>query len=476
VVCDAPATAAYLERLLDGTSPQRRPVSRWRILLGHLPGAVAHRAAFVALGAYRRLLASTLLGKPSIGHRYAILSFAYGRSFRRGYEDVVFGPLVPWLGAHGYAPAIIPLVIPPTSYAGAVRGMRAAGKTFLVPEVFEPWGGRILLALSSLLHPPAPLPAMIFHGMRVEEILVDDLIRDWKGRRALESRILGESVRRLCTGRMFEALTYPFENHAWEKAVCSAVRSVSGRTTLIGFQHSTIYSTLLNYFIAPCESTAPFLPHRIVTSGSRAHDLLAHSGYPGGMIRRGGAIRFLRGNEGAAPAPKSGPFTILVAPTVDINESTELIIRVLDACADLPEVQIVIRCHPDLPFDHIAPLLEQPLPRNATAGPGSMAQLQDAGVLVFASTSVAMEALSMGVPVIQITTMDPLIGNRFEGFSPSRMLQFAHNDGELRRMVDALRTSGITSGDRSQAQEIVRQFFGPVDETVYAQFLPENRG
>jgi hypothetical protein len=55
------------------------------------------------------------------------------------------------------------------------------------------------------------------------------------------------------------------------------------------------------------------------------------------------------------------------------------------------------------------------------------------------------------------------------------MLQFAHTDEELRRMVDILRTTELTAEDRSHAREIVQQFFGPVDEGVYAQFLPERK-
>ncbi|MDD1674648.1 MAG: hypothetical protein LUQ13_03300, partial [Methanomicrobiales archaeon] len=414
------------------------------------------------------------VGKPHPRGTYAILSFVYTHSFRNGYNDVVFGPLIPWLGKHGYAPSVIPLVIPPTAYVSAIRQMRGAGKEFLVPELFEPIGGRMVLAISSLLHPPPPIPPTLFHGIPVEEILEEDLIRDWAGRRTLESRILGGAMQRICARGALRTIAYPFENHIWEKAVCSAVRSRAEETLLIGFQHSTIYSTLLNYFIAPCEAVSPFLPHRIVTSGSRAHDLLLHSGYPPGMVRRGGAIRFLRNEGTTTPFQKRNvPFTILVAPTVDINESVELISRVLDACAGLEGVRIVIRCHPDLPFDRILPLLEHPLPGNATADPGDPARLSEAGVLVFSSTSVAMEALAAGIPVIQITTMDPLMGNRFEGIPPSGMLQFAGSDAELRQMVDSVRTMEVTPNDRKNALEIVQLFFGPVDEGVFSLFLPE---
>ena len=474
IIFDTPGIAAHMRRVLDAAHPSGMRVgSRLRLILRHLPRAVANRIAFVALGIYRRLTASVLLGKPDPSAPYAILSFVYDRSFRGGYEDVVFGPLLPWLEKRGLSPVIIPLVIPPTPYGTAIRQMRDAKRPFMVPEAYEPVGKRTLIALSSLFNPPPRIPRTLFHDIPVEEILEEDRIHDWAGRRVMESRILGESLGRIRAQGTFRVIAYPFENHIWEKAVCSSVRSVFPETFLIGFQHSTIYSTLLNYFIASCESGSPFLPHRIVTSGSRAHELLIHSGYPKGMVRSGGAIRFVR-EEGAANPPKKqeGPFTILVAPTVDRNESVELISRVVDACADLAGVRIVIRCHPDLPFDRIAPLLEHPLPANALAGGGHTIPLHEAGVLVFSSTSVAMEALAAGVPVIQITTMDPLTGNRFEGIPPSGMLQYARTDAELRQMVDTMRTADITTEDRARAQDIVRMFFGPVDEEVFSLFLP----
>ncbi len=53
------------------------------------------------------------------------------------------------------------------------------------------------------------------------------------------------------------------------------------------------------------------------------------------------------------------------------------------------------------------------------------------------------------------------------------MLQFADTNEELRRAVDALRAGGLTLGDREKAREIVSQFFGPVDDGVYALFLPD---
>jgi hypothetical protein len=194
------------------------------------------------------------------------------------------------------------------------------------------------------------------------------------------------------------------------------------------------------------------------------------------MVVMGGAVRFLRSEGEASPHDRGeGPFTILVASTVDPNESVELISRVLEACRDMDGVRIVIRCHPDLPFDRIAPLLGQGLPPHATATPGSPVQLREVNALVFSSTSVAVEALAAGVPVIQILTMDPLNGNRFEGIPPSKMLRTARTNEELRLMVDALRAEDITPRDRREAAEIAKLFFGPVDDGVYALFLPEGR-
>ncbi|MDD1676993.1 MAG: hypothetical protein LUQ40_04560, partial [Methanomicrobiales archaeon] len=196
VICDNPYIATHLQEVLRVAQvPGKRRKPRWLTLLGLLPVALASRIAFVILGTSRRIIASIVVGKPRSTGPYAILSFIYDRSFRNGYDDVVFGPLIPWLTQQGYPPSVIPLIIPPTPYGAAIRKMRGAGMTFLVPEVFEPIGGRTRYAIISLLHPPHRLPPSFFHGIQVEEILEEDLLRDWAGRRSLESRILGDAMK-----------------------------------------------------------------------------------------------------------------------------------------------------------------------------------------------------------------------------------------------------------------------------------------
>ena len=208
-----------------------------------------------------------------------------------------------------------------------------------------------------------------------------------------------------------EWLLYPYENKALEKMLLLAVRAASPQTHIVGYQHTSITRRHATFLFAPGEAAATPLPERIVTVGEVTRRYLeSHGRYPAGIFATGCALRQQRGSLLERRAAGGGKLRLLLALSSsrrELIQSVDFCRRALDADAGL---DLGVRPHPEFPLSLLPAGLRDWLGRGARdlSGSALAANLEWCDMVVYVSSSVALEALARGRPVINLTISDPL--------------------------------------------------------------------
>jgi hypothetical protein len=172
-------------------------------------------------------------------------------------------------------------------------------------------------------------------------------------------------------------VAWPWENHAWERDLVRTARCLGVRT--LGCQHATIGTLELNY------ADGDFLPDAIACSGPAGRDRLAGWGLPAERLWLGGAWRF-------PPMPRlahdpDGP--VFLALPVQRPVAAQML-----AAAAASGRRFLVREHPMTPVGFAqSPRLSR--------SPGPLAEAGVLSAVVFAATSVGLEAALGGLPVVR---------------------------------------------------------------------------
>ena len=220
------------------------------------------------------------------------------------------------------------------------------------------------------------------------------------------------------------------------------------------------------------------LPDLIITNGCYAARILKGSGYDADRVVCGGGLRqryLQEWFDGLPPRVhgRPGAKRIVVTPSIGYGETVELLRKAIDAFAAATDLSVVIKCHPSMPFQKIAPALGGvALPPHITVSKEPLrVLLRDADVLVYNGGAFpSVEALAAGVAVVHVQPefaldLDPLDACPELGLdarSPEEILACVR-----RRLSEGPEKAGEP---RERAHRVLRELIGKVDEDTYELF------
>lgn len=404
------------------------------------------------------------------------------RSFDKNgkFHDSYLGELAHHLRERGEEVVIVPYVLSTLSYSTALKNMQKSGEKFLLPYAFLGIKEILSIALNAAFPVPGKKEVPPFEGMDLSELIYDDRRRDWTGIRLVRDLALYNVVRGWKkSGVTINSFIYPFENQTWEKVFNIALREFYPETKTIGYQHSVLSKMLLNYFYSPSESEIIPLPDKIITNGRYLERLFKESGYDPQKVFCGGAIRYANILKESKMSIEDNvtktrqKFTILVTPSIERNEAAELVWKALGAFKDSEEYEVIIKCHPVMPYNKFARGLGvADLPKNFRLSQRPILELlKETSVLLYTSSTTSIEALAFGVPVIHVES-DFLIDRDPLDFVPDFVIS-AHSPEEIVKHVNGLSMDHekILSVKREKRQQLVGEVFGEVNDSVYDLFL-----
>ena len=205
----------------------------------------------------------------------------------------------------------------------------------------------------------------------------------------------------------FKCVIYPFENQPWEKCLCLAWKKEAPGARLIGYQHSSFGSLLLNYFLGKGEDSESPLPDRIIANGKLGVEALKKAGHPAASLANGGALRYeylqrLREGWASKEKPSSARPRILVGLSTSRAPCASLLENLLATFRESDGLDFLVKTHPDLPLNRI---FERPpeMPRWLHRPEKPLRALfEEADLFLFTPpTTTYWEAYLAGLPVLK---------------------------------------------------------------------------
>ena len=188
-------------------------------------------------------------------------------------------------------------------------------------------------------------------------------------------------------------VAWPFENHAWERALTREARSKG--TLTLGYQHSVVGRHMLNYSPASMPDGVAGLPDTVFCTGPSTRSQLLAWDIPDGKVVVGGALRF------ADPAcPRHDPAApVFVALPFDHVIADEMMAAIRNTAQT--DREFLVRDHPMTPY----PIQSQGSVRRAD---GPLDSVPAVSSVIYAATTVGLEALIAGLPTLRFRSRSKL--------------------------------------------------------------------
>lgn len=399
------------------------------------------------------------------------------RSFNANgeYRDNYFGDLALYLKNKGKKVFIIPYILYTVPYRATLKKIVSHPDRFLLAESFLTVPDVCRIFCKTLLNIPANKVYPLFEGLDISEAITNDLHTDWKGTGIAANLLLYEAVKRWKNaGIAIETFIFPYENQVWEKAYCLSLRKYYPSTRIIGYQHSTVSNMLLNHFFAREELPVLPFPDKLITTGRYTEKLFKESGYDPSKVICGGAIRYvyLLKKKNIHKRKEDKNPVILVAPSIDRNETIDLVWKVTRAFGQKKMYTVVFKFHPDCPYRFIAKEIGT-LPNHFIISEQPADKLlQDSSLLIYNITATSIEALALGVPVLHIKSDFVIDRDSLADFPASVRESVSTADEILKAAERLIKIDEHELARKKQLwSKVVAELFAPVDENTFDLFL-----
>lgn len=405
---------------------------------------------------------------------YILRTWVYSSSFSNGnkFSDSFFGRLPDFLIKEGKKLIILAGII--GNYRKIIKKIKNCKDYIIFPEEFFLNYTDVLRAVFDCYSNRLKLKHRVkFFDIDVTKIIQDELDNDY--RKFIRAELLQKYImKNLLKTFAVKIFTTTFENNPWEKVCFLTLRELSPSTKIIGYQHAVVTEASANMFISEEEADIIPIPDKIITVGEITKNIMARYGiYPENIIKAACALR----HEYIYKLNKKNFFIkkdkILIA-LEGVYECYKLVNLVFKALSDSKDYQIIIRPHPALPFNKIKKNLNFniDLYNNFFISNRSLKDdLMESDIVIYWGSTVAIEALLLGIPVIHvnlddIVSVDPL-------FESSYLKWIVNNERELRKAVSEIYALSYNDylDHYKKAQDYIKRYFQEVTEDRLFEFL-----
>lgn len=409
-------------------------------------------------------------GLSSEGAYYVIKSFVYDRSFtEKGYKDAFFGPVVEELSSRR---KIIIFVNILGSLNFCLDQIRKEKSHYIVPldlhiSLFE----ILCECWRACFYKIKTEKPCLFAGNDVGEIIEDEISRSLNEVDPYQA-LHYQATRKLAKDFKITEFLLTFENNPWERMSIMALREVSPSTKIIGYQHAVIPQSALNMFVSQEEIGQLPIPDRILTVGQEPKRIMDEYGcLPQETVQISCGLRF----EYLFKLPQFERKTerVILLALEGIVEVYQMVNFVIGQLKN-SDFKILIRPHPVLPVKAFKPMLDFDLDKMANVEISSSLSVKDdiekSCVVIYWGTTVALEALWMGRPVMHF---DMNLGLNYDPLFRCSHLKF-NMDTKKSLIVQLERILGMDQNkfikERDSAREYLQQYFYPISKENLSVF------
>ena len=353
------------------------------------------------------------------GSYYILRSFFYSKSINEKgeYHDSFFGVLPHYLTNKGIKLVVVARI--QGDYGKIVKQVRD-NEFLIIPEEFvlriaDP----IKVVIDCIRHKPNIKERMDFDGFDVSGIIQSEIDREFRRRGVFRTVLCQFYAKRLLEMIDVNTFTTTYENRPWEKIYFLAFQKWSGRSNTIGYQHSPLFKASIDMVIGKYERDIIPMPDTIITNGRISKGFLEQYGnYDPSRVKVGCALRYEVSFDGKL-MNRAGSNRILVVLGGVPSRAVELVHFVRQSLMKGEKYRVIIRAHPALPWEYIKSDLgcDMGLCGSISVSDNKSVgmDLESADIVMYDASSIAIEALRMGIPVIHVAlndllSFDPLVG------------------------------------------------------------------
>ena len=329
------------------------------------------------------------------------------------YRDTYFGPLRNYLENESVATATVGAVF--NHDVATIRMLKSCSHGNMLPlDAFTPVGELIVWAFRCTLlyfRKPRIKGNTTFDGMNVRPLIAACMKREFGTGNFLLNVWFYLSAGALASRIQSRAVLYPFENRSWEKMLVLAFRNRGSGFRLIGYQHASITPRHSSLFFSKGEWDVTPLPDAVVTTGEIPRSILIKIGrYPESRVRAGVALRQPPG-RGVLREEKKTLGQVLVILSSSVDEYVKSLLLLNEAFRGNNRYKVIIRNHPTIPLSAALNVLgPMEFDFQNSSSKSAAEDLQECDVVFYTSSTVALEALALGIPVVYLDLgdfMDP---------------------------------------------------------------------
>lgn len=390
------------------------------------------------------------------------------------YQDAYFGRLLEYAGGCGYN--VIVLAGIPANYRKAVRDIKCTKQLRGIPEEFF-LNYVDFLRLPFYFNLKVKLKEKVFfNGVDVTLIYEKEIANGYFCADYFKNLLRYFIAKKFALAVRFEVYIQTFENYAWEKLTILGIRETGSSGKILGFQHAFVSRNSFKYFPGESEKDIMPLPDRIITRGQITKDIMEKYGhYRPGILKVGCALR--QEYLGSIKPLKRKRFDRVVVPLTMVGYESALIMKFLYASglADT-DIKVIIRCHPAGLFESFKKYIHFNIPDNFIVSNEKSVQeeLSATDMVLYTWTTVAVEAMKMGLPVIYLDLLDPMyVDPLFECSSFKRTVRrTAELLSAMKEFYDM--SDSEFYHEQEMAQKYLMRDFYPVTEGNLTPFMSYN--
>lgn len=321
-----------------------------------------------------------------------------------------------------------------------------------------------------------PPQSLIFCDQEIGTLVRNMYRRDLLSYDAIYSFCVYYAFLRLARLFDIQSIVMTYENHPWERMAISAIRKAKPSTYITSYQHSVVNEAMLNMY--PGKDEVKFAPvaDQVLTVGEVTAQSMNHYGHYGKVpVTPACALRFSYLHS--LPVREVSVPKVLLVALSGIVRGAELLDYVLAQAHILQDWKIIIREHPALTIADLSYRnrrdykIESFMNIEVSRGRPLVDDLHKSKVVLYHSSTIALEALQMGIPVIYYDD------RRFLSFDPAQDCPYLHWQTDALHslaplLIDILK---VRDEDRimqaEQARQFVARYFYPVTPESLKKFV-----
>ena len=405
---------------------------------------------------------------------YAVRTWLDRRFLERDLlrQDAYFGRLPAFLKDKGQNVIFIVGIL--DKFCEVIRDIKQNKQTLIIPEEYFLNLRDFLFVIGCLLNGRLQIKNKIFFGgVETTDFYREELCRGRLNESFVRNVLSYQIARRFTKQLKLKTYIQTFENFAWEKLTVRGIKSVNTQIPILGFQHAFISRNSFKYFPGVAEKNSIPLPTKIITMGKRTKAILERYGCYNGQTQliEGCALRQeYIGKEGVLARKIHRQVLI---PLTMVKEEVSLTLDFLaQARLGQAKIKVLIRPHPATSFEQF--ITEKYLARYdymTVSREGLQRELQNVDTVLYTWSTVAVEALKLGLPIVYLDILRPMyVDPLFECDSLKRRVS---DPAKLVPVIESIYAMNESDFFREQtaAQNYLQDYFGPVDEHSLATFL-----